>query len=158
MSSAEVTSLKDYLLPKVKEILNQKVSRDEKLFAICEHLEDEIDVFDWVGFYMADESGKPELVLGPFVGEPTEHTRIPFGKGICGQVAESHKTFVVDDVSEQDNYLSCNIHVKSEIVVPVMKNDEFVAQLDIDSHTKDAFTKEHRELLEKICELLTDEF
>src|SRR5690606_15079806 len=112
------------------------VTRDEKLFAICELLADEVPTFNWVGCYVADPSGKEELVLGPFVGASTDHTRIPFGKGICGQVALSHQTFVAQDVAAEENYLSCSIGVQSEIVVPIMKGDVFVAQLDIDSHTK----------------------
>lgn len=158
MSTTETTSLKEQILPGIESILARDVTRNEKLFAICEYLDNEVDVFDWTGFYFADPSGEPMLLLGPYVGEPTDHTRIPFGKGICGQVAESHDTFVVQDVSEQDNYIACSIHVKSEIVVPIMKGEAFVAQLDIDSHKKDAFTAEHTELLEDICELLSSEF
>jgi L-methionine (R)-S-oxide reductase len=140
------------ILEKVDKFIDADVTRDEKLMRICELLDDEFEVFDWTGFYLVDPEANRELILGPFVGEPTDHTRIPFGKGICGQAAETHKTFVVQDVSKAENYLSCSIHVKSEIVVPVMKGAEFVAELDIDSHTKDAITKEHRELLEAICE------
>lgn len=158
MSTAETISLKEQILPGILKILSQPVSRDEKLFAICEYLDVEVDVFDWTGFYFADPSGEPMLLLGPYVGDPTDHTKIPFGKGICGQVAESHATFVAQDVHEQDNYIACSIHVKSEIVVPIMKDGKFVAQLDIDSHVKDAFTTEHTELLEDICELLSAEF
>jgi len=93
------------------------------------------------------------LVLGPFVGEPTEHVRIPYGKGICGQTAESGRTFVVADVAQQSNYLACSVKVKSEIVVPVFKDGEFVAELDIDSHTPGAFTPKDRRMLEEVAAL-----
>ena len=131
MTSAEVLSLRDQLVSGTHEILEKSVTRDEKLFAVCELLADEVPTFNWVGFYIADPTGKEELVLGPFVGASTDHTRIPFGKGICGQVALSHETFIAQDVHAENNYLSCSIDVKSEIVVPIMKGNAFVAQLDI---------------------------
>jgi GAF domain-containing protein len=65
---------------------------------------------------------------------------------------------VVQDVSEASNYLACSIHVKSEIVVPVMKNGTFVAELDIDSHKKNAISKEVRELCEEVCVLVSSLF
>ncbi len=158
MTTTETISLKEKLVTAAENILDRDVTRHEKLFAICELLADEVPTFNWVGFYMADPSGKEELVLGPFVGASTDHTRIPFGKGICGQVALSHETFVAQDVHAQDNYLSCSIDVQSEIVVPIMKEDVFVAQLDIDSHTRDSITIEQQEALEEICDMLADEF
>lgn len=139
------------LLTEAKKIISGEQTREAKLKAICELLDREIDIFDWTGFYMVDPEAERELVLGPYVGEPTDHTRIPFGRGICGQAAETKETFVVQDVSKADNYLSCSIHVKSEIVVPIMKGDEVLGELDIDSHTKDAITDDHRALLEDIC-------
>ena len=145
------------LLKQVKEILNSKSDRDEKLKAICQFLKDRVDYFDWVGFYIADIS-KRELFLGPYIGEPTEHKRIPFGRGICGQAAERKETFVVQDVSKQTNYLSCSPKVKSEIVVPIFKNGEVVGQIDIDSHTISPFTQEDRHLLKVICQALSKLF
>ena len=158
MTLADVLSLRDHLVSGTEEILDRSVTRNEKLFAVCELLADEVPTFNWVGFYIADPDGKEELVLGPFVGASTDHTRIPFGKGICGQVALSHETFVAQDVHAEKNYLACSIDVRSEIVVPIMKGDAFVAQLDIDSHTKNSITKEQREILEGICRLLASEF
>jgi GAF domain-containing protein len=139
------------ILQHAQSILNSEQEREEKLQAICELLDEKIEIFDWTGFYMVDPNAERELVLGPFVGEPTDHTRIPFGRGICGQAAETKETFVVQDVSKADNYLSCSIHVNSEIVVPIMKGDEVIGELDIDSHTKNALTDDHRELLEELC-------
>ncbi|GAA5522709.1 GAF domain-containing protein [Aliifodinibius salicampi] len=147
------------LTKQVAEIVNKsKASRKEKLQEICRLLSDEIEVFDWVGFYLVDPNADRELVLGPYVGEATDHTRIPFGKGICGQAAETNETFVVPDVSKADNYLSCSIHVKAEIVVPIKKDGKFIAELDIDSHTRDSITEEHQKMLEEICDLTADLF
>lgn len=147
------------LTEQVAKIVNRPdTKRDEKLQEICRLLADKIEVFDWVGFYLVDPEADRELVLGPYVGEATDHTCIPFGKGICGQAAETNETFVVPDVSKADNYLSCSIHVKAEIVVPVKKEGEFVAELDIDSHTRDSITEEHQKMLEEICDLTADLF
>jgi len=142
---------KESILQDVNKIVQNNSERDEKLKAICELLDQEVDLFDWTGFYLASEEEKRMLVLGPYVGEETDHTKIPFGRGICGQAAETLDTFVVQDVNQADNYLACSIHVQSEIVVPIMKGDKFVGELDIDSHTKDAITPELRELCEGIC-------
>ena len=158
MATTQVLSVKEKLLNSTQDILNRDITRDEKLFAICELLADEVPTFDWVGFYLADPSGKQELILGPFVGASTDHTRIPFGRGICGQVAISHETFVSQDVHAEENYLSCSTDVQSEIVVPIMVGDAFVAQLDIDSNTKNSINEEHKSLLEEICTMLAQEF
>jgi len=153
-----VETIFDHIISETKTILKKNITRHEKLFAISELLAENVDTFDWVGFYFADPDGKKELVLGPFVGEPTDHTRIPFGRGICGQVAVSHQTFVSQNVYEEDNYIACSMDVQSEIVVPIMKGDEFVAQIDIDSNTRGSMTKDQRLLLEHIAELLKPEF
>lgn len=142
------------ILPDVRSIIEKDTSRDEKLQEICELLDREVDVFDWTGFYLASTTEDKMLDLGPFVGESTNHTRIPYGTGICGQAAETLDTFVVQDVSQSDNYLACSANVKSEIVVPIMKNGEFVGELDIDSHKKDAITPELRQLCEDVCKEL----
>ena len=158
MSVTQTLSLLDKLEHQIQQILERGISRNEKLFAICERLADEIVTFDWVGFYLVADDATDELVLGPFVGEPTSHKRIPFGKGICGQVALSHKTFVSQDVTAEDNYLVCSDNVKSEIVVPIMVGDKFVAQLDIDSNTKNSVTLEQTKALNKIGKMLSSIF
>ena len=145
------------IINKVKEIVDSKLSRDEKLAATCDLLKDNVTYYDWVGFYIADQS-KRELILGPFVGEPTEHTRIAFGEGICGQAAAIRKPFVVQDVRKETNYLSCSVKVMSEIVFPIMKNDQVVGELDIDSHTLSPFTDKDNALLGKICAIAADLF
>jgi len=82
-----------------------------------------------------------------FAGEPTDHEIIPFGKGICGQVAVSNQNFVVPDVKAQDNYIACSINVKAEIVIPLFVNGENVGQIDIDSHTANPFSKQDEDFL-----------
>lgn len=127
-----------------------KHNTDEKLEKVCHLLDQEISYFNWTGFYFKN-GDKDELKLGPYVGAETDHIIIPYGKGICGQVAVSNETFIVPDVHLQDNYLSCSIDTKAEIVVPIFKNGENIGQIDIDSHTIDPFTKEDLELLDWLC-------
>ncbi|MDE1206452.1 GAF domain-containing protein [Tenacibaculum larymnensis] len=134
----------------IDTIVGNKTSTEEKLQQICDYLASEISYYDWVGFYFKN-GDKEELKLAQFNGEPTDHTIIPFGKGICGQVAVSNENFVVQDVSEQDNYISCGWKVKSEIVIPIFVDGENVGQIDIDSHTVNPFTENDEVLLEYIC-------
>jgi GAF domain-containing protein len=146
------------LKPKVKNILatNAK-STHIRLTEICELLETSVPHYHWVGFYFANETEKT-LHLKAFAGEPTDHTVIPFGKGICGQVAVSNQNFVVPDVKAQDNYIACSITVKSEIVIPLFKDGKNIGQIDIDSNTADPFTEEDERFLEwlneKVAEIL----
>jgi L-methionine (R)-S-oxide reductase len=142
------------ILEQIDTIISGDGTRDEKLLNICELLDREVDLFDWTGFYLASEQEEKMLELGPYVGEPTDHTRIPYGTGICGQAAETLDTFVIQDVSQADNYLACSVDVKSEIVVPIMKGNRFIGELDIDSHTLNAMTPEIRTLCEEICKKL----
>lgn len=139
------------LKPKVTTIISQNISVDERLLQICELLEANVKHYNWVGFYFKN-GHKNELKLGPYVGAPTDHTIIPFGKGICGQVALSNKNFVVPDVSAQDNYIACSITVKAEIVIPIFVNGENIGQIDIDSNTPDPFTQDDERFLEFVCE------
>ena len=138
----------------IQNIVQKNTSNTTKLQAICDLLKKEKEHYDWVGFYFIN-GDKNELKLAQFAGKPTEHTIIPFGKGICGQVAVSNQNFVVEDVTQQDNYISCGIDVRSEIVVPIFKNGENIGQIDIDSHTINAFDKTDEVLLEYVCELVS---
>ncbi|MBN2868536.1 MAG: GAF domain-containing protein [Flavobacteriaceae bacterium] len=140
------------LKPQVEAIItNSSLSKEEKLLDICKLLETNIEYYNWVGFYFKN-GDKNELKLGPYVGAPTDHTIIPFGKGICGQVAVSNKNFVVPDVSAQDNYIACSITVKAEIVIPIFINGENIGQIDIDSNTPDPFSEADERFLEFVCE------
>lgn len=136
------------LKPVVSEFINNdSITREEKLLAICQLLTDSVSYYNWVGFYFANHETQT-LHLGPYVGAPTDHTVIPFGKGICGQVAVSNSNFVVPDVSAQDNYIACSFTVKSEIVVPLFVNRVNIGQIDIDSHEIDPFTETDERFLE----------
>jgi L-methionine (R)-S-oxide reductase len=109
--------------------------------------------YSWVGIYQL--SGD-ELVLGPFLGKPSPHTRIPLGRGICGAAASSKATIIVDDVNSDPRYLACSLETKSEIVVPVMRESEVLAEIDIDSDTPSAFGQRDRQMLEGVAALLAE--
>src|SRR3954463_5370000 len=121
---------------------------------ICHTLSQRLPNYNWVGFYMLDSQDQNTLVLGPYVGAPTPHTRIPLNQGICGAAASTGKTIVVDDVHSDPRYLSCSIETKSEIVVPIRIKGKIVGELDIDSHTPAAFRDDDRKLCEHCAALV----
>lgn len=140
------------LLSRVDEII--KSEGENGLQSVCNLLHREVKYYNWVGFYFMNQETRM-LNVGPYAGAETEHTEIPFGKGICGQVAESGKTFTVDDVSEQDNYIACSIETKAEIVVPMFKGETLIGQIDIDSHYPAPFTDEDEPFLKSVCEVVS---
>lgn len=141
------------VLAEIKELVAQKPS--DLHLQVCQILKAKIYHYDWVGFYLLKDG---LLQLGDYVGKPTDHTQIAIGKGVCGQVAEKKATIIVQDVSQEDNYIACSLDVQSEIVVPVLKNDDFIAELDIDSHSPAPFTPKDQSFLEEVCELLAPTF
>lgn len=125
-------------------------SKPQALQNICELLQTAIQHYNWVGFYMMNDH-EQLLTLGPYAGAATDHTRIPYGRGICGQVAVNGETFVVPDVWQQDNYLACSLETKAEIVIPIYYEGKLIAQLDIDSHYIDPFTQDDEDFLNRVC-------
>lgn len=143
-----MTASFEKLKPGVIRLLNEPdKDKEARLQGVCDFLRESVPHYNWVGFYFRNGQ-REELVLGPYAGKPTDHTVIPFGKGICGQVALSNQNFVVPDVSLQDNYLACSLDVKAEIVVPLFVNGENIGQIDIDSETADPFTADDERFLE----------
>lgn len=142
---------------KAQKIIERKSGPEAILNDVAQLLFDSVEYYDWVGFYILDQT-KNELWLGPFVGASTQHTHIPVGKGVCGQVAATGQTMVVQDVTALENYLSCSLHVQSEIVVPILKKGQFVAEIDIDSHAYAPFDDEDVNLLTRIADLLSEKF
>ena len=144
----------------MKQELSQRLINDLENFetisgvelqkSLVQWLDEEVSYYNWTGFYFMNDE-KQQLEIGPYVGAYTDHTVIPYGRGICGQVAVSGKTFEVPDVHAQDNYLACSLATKSEIVVPIYKGENLVGQIDIDSHELDPFTQEDHHLLEAVA-------
>jgi L-methionine (R)-S-oxide reductase len=114
-------------------------------------LKDAVPEYTWVGIYLLEGD---ELVLGPFLGKPSPHTRIPLGQGICGAAATEKATVIVDDVNADPRYLACSIETQSEIVVPIMHNERVLGEIDIDSDRLAAFGPADRELLEAVAAFL----
>ena len=144
----------------LKKELNQLIqgvtSTRQLMSEIVELLHERMLKYNWVGFYMTEleSGGQPVLVLGPFQGAMTPHTRIPLNQGICGAAASSGKTVVVDDVGKDNRCLACSLETKSEIVVPIFARGKVVGELDIDSHFPAAFKDEDRELVEYCAALV----
>jgi L-methionine (R)-S-oxide reductase len=143
----------------VAELASQSKSAHEFMSRMVKLLHDRMLKYNWVGFYMLEQSGgtqAPVLVLGPFEGAMTPHIRIPLHQGICGAAASSGKTVVVDDVSKDSRYLACSVETKSEIVVPIFVRGKVAGELDIDSHFHAAFGDEDRDLVEYCARLVGD--
>jgi len=126
---------------------------DSAMKQAVELLKDGVPEYTWVGIYLLDGN---ELVLGPFVGKPSPHTRIPLGRGVCGAAAAEKATIVVDDVNADPRYLACSVETKSEIVVPIMRGNDVLGEIDIDSDTPAAFGARDRALLEQVAALLAE--
>ena len=125
--------------------------RSAAMDAAVDVLERRVPEYTWVGIYLLEGN---ELVLGPYRGKPSPHTRIPLGRGICGAAATQKATIIVDDVNADSRYLACSLETKSEIVVPIMRGEEVLGEIDIDSDRHAAFTNSDRELLEKVAAMI----
>jgi L-methionine (R)-S-oxide reductase len=136
------------LASEVSQLAMTASSADELMSLIVSRLKERLPGYDWVGFYMIERGTPDMLVLGPYIGAPTEHKRIPLNRGICGAAVTSGHTIIVDDVNADPRYLACSIETKSEIVAPVWVKGAIVGELDIDSHTPAAFKPEDRKLVE----------
>lgn len=140
----------DALLEEARGEVHRGAGRGVSLQLVCDLLQARVAHYDWFGFYIAIPS-QQVLVLGPNQGESTDHIRIPYGSGVCGRVARSGETLVIDDVRGEANYLACSIRVRSEIVVPVFHAGAFIAEIDIDSHRPAAFGAADRAFLTRLA-------
>jgi GAF domain-containing protein len=124
---------------------------DAAMTATVGMLAREVPTYNWVGIYLLVGN---ELVLGPFVGAPSPHARIPLGRGICGAAATEAMTIIVDDVASDPRYLECSLETRSEIVVPIIHGGVLLGEIDIDSHVRAAFGGADRDLLEEVASQL----
>jgi L-methionine (R)-S-oxide reductase len=144
-------------LSQLSTLIEQEENAARALQQICSKIQQDLDHYDWVGFYFMHHESK-KLHLGPYAGKATDHTIINFGSGICGQVALSGETYLSDDVAAEENYIACSIDVKSEIVVPLFLKNELIAQIDIDSNISHAFTQEDNAFLKTLNKMLADRY
>lgn len=111
--------------------------------------------YNWVGIYLLNGDN---LHLETYLGKPPVHTKVKVSEGICGAGVREKKTIMIGDVCGDSNYLSCDINVKSEIVVPIMKEGEILGVIDIDSIKRNAFTDEDKEFLEEVSKIIGDTY
>jgi L-methionine (R)-S-oxide reductase len=138
----------DIALDRVTTAIHEASDAERAIAAAVRALKQEMPDYTWVGVYLLDGN---ELVLGPFVGKPSPHTRIPLGRGICGAAAAEKATIIVDDVNDDPRYLACSIETRSEIVVPIMLDSEVLGEIDIDSDRLAAFGQKDKGLLEAVA-------
>jgi len=141
----------DQILAEVAAAISVETDARRTLERAVRLLKENLPDYSWVGIYLTEGN---ELALGPFLGKPSPHTRIPLGKGICGAAATQKQTIIVDDVHADPRYLACSIETRSEIVVPIMLGSEVLGEIDIDSDRPAAFGPADRELLEAVAALL----
>lgn len=145
----------DDVLSNVRMAVEQAPSYTEAMTQAVNVLKDQMPDYSWVGIYLMDGQ---ELMLGPYRGMPSPHTRISLNQGICGAAASTGQTIIVDDVDADPRYLACSLETRSEIVVPIIRGRDVLGEIDIDSDRKAAFGPADRELLEAVAALLAQKF
>lgn len=136
----------------LKKLLDEKINRDDAYRACVKILKRDFPKYNWVGIYLVEGN---ELVVHNYIGAPTPHTRIPIGQGICGAAVAEEETIVVTDVNADSRYLACSIETKSEIVVPI-QGRQMYGEIDIDSHTLNAFHEHDQKMLEGMAKDLAE--
>lgn len=150
-----MTSRLDEIRSRITSLAESSSTANDLMRSMVKLLHDQMLKYNWVGFYMLEPGAQPPvLVLGPFEGAMTPHTRIPLHQGICGAAASSGQTVVVDDVAKDSRYLACSLETKSEIVVPVFAHGKVVGELDIDSHFPAAFTSEDQNFVQHCAQVV----
>jgi len=136
-------------LLQIEDLTPQKV-----YMVVIDHLSS-IPYFNWVGIYLLDKENN-ELVLDYYVGKPTEHTHIPVGRGVCGSAVVDKEDKIIDDVTNEENYLACSLETRSEIVVLIENQTEIIGQIDVDSDDIAAFDETDREYLRQVSNLIIE--
>ncbi len=131
----------------LRAVLQTRPESDHAYRACVRLLKRDFPKYDWVGIYLVEGN---ELVVHNYLGAPTPHTRIPIGQGICGAAVAEEQTIIVADVHADPRYLACSIETQSEIVVPI-QGQRMYGEIDIDSHTREAFWHNDRRFLEEIA-------
>jgi len=143
------------IIKQIDELVQSKKEREDVLRETVKVLKENYEHYNWVGIYLLEGD---ELVLGPYLGKPSPHTRIRLNKGICGAAASQKKTVNIPDVNADPRYLACSLETRSEIVVPIMRGEQVFGEVDIDSNKLSAFSKEEQLLLEQVCSILSELF
>ena len=144
MTSREIVNL-------LQKLVKQGQPREKLLREAVYLIHQSSPKFDWTGVY---ELQGQELVLGPFYGKATEHTRIPVGRGVCGTAVAEARNLNVPDVTKTENYLACSLETRSELVVLIRRGEKIYGQIDIDSHTPNAFGPNEESRVQAVADLL----
>ncbi len=139
----------------IKKFAESGKNKEEVLKETVKILKENLDYYSWVGIYLLEGN---ELVLGPYLGKPSPHTRIPLNRGICGAAASQGKSIIIPDINADSRYLACSLETRSEIVVPIMKENKVFGEIDIDSDKPDAFSQDDQLLIEQLCSVLSGLF
>jgi L-methionine (R)-S-oxide reductase len=154
MSALQTSKDAAALLIDIRHLATVSPSLTSLQNGIVESISQHLPHYNWTGFYMLDPADPETLVVGPYVGDPTPHVRIPVTQGICGAAVATGETVIVDDVNADPRYLSCSINTKSEIVVPIYARGNVIGEIDIDSHDPAAFTQADRLFLEEVAQIV----
>lgn len=142
------------LIEEVRQTISKLDDQTDILRATVQLIDGFSSDFNWTGFYILNGD---ILEVGPFVGPDTPHTRIRLNEGICGAAASRGTTVVVDDVGTDSRFLACSVTTQSEIVVPLMKGDQCLGEIDIDSNKPAAFSANDRAMIERIATLVVQQ-
>jgi L-methionine (R)-S-oxide reductase len=154
LATGTKTEQYESLIPQLNALLAGETDLVANMANIAAALKEQFGWF-WVGFYVVKPSGnEDELVLGPFQG-PVACTRIKKGRGVCGSSWAKAQTLIVPDVEKFPGHIACSSLSKSEIVVPVIRNEKVVAVLDVDSDQYDQFDETDQQWLESIVALIS---
>jgi len=145
------TEMLQTVVANVEDTLTSEPDLSRAMERVVAILKREMPSYTWVGIYLLEGD---ELVLGPFLGKPSPHTRIPLARGICGAAATAKQTIIVDDVNADPRYLACSLETRSEIVVPIMSGSRVLGEIDVDSDRPAAFHAEDKTMLEAVASLL----
>jgi L-methionine (R)-S-oxide reductase len=154
MTTLQTSKDRAALLIGIRQLAAVSTSLASLQQGVVESISQNLPHYNWTGFYMLDPADPETLVLGPFVGDPTPHVRIPVTQGICGAAVATGETVVVDDVNADPRYLSCSINTRSEIVVPIYVSGHVIGEIDIDSHDSAAFTQADQLFLEEVAQIV----
>jgi GAF domain-containing protein len=143
--------MKELIINSIQALVSSEKDTLANMANISAVLNDYVDDINWVGFYRTKGN---ELILGPFQGK-LACVHIPYGKGVCGVAAKEKKTLRVSNVHEFDGHIACDSASNSEIVVPLIKDDQCIGVLDIDSPSFDRFTEEDQIFLENLVDVIT---
>ena len=140
---------KQLFLEEIYALIKDEKNIIANLANISAYLNEILSNINWVGFYLLEDN---ELILGPFQGR-VACVRIPIGKGVCGTAAYQRTTICVDDVHQFQGHIACDSHSRSEIVIPIIKEQQLLGVLDVDSPSYNRFSQKDQIFLEKVVEL-----